>query len=436
MIDANLPENNRQRIVIVGAGFAGLNLAFKLRKSDYQIVLLDVNNFHQFQPLFYQVAMSGLEPSSIIFPLRKIFQKNDNVHIRIGKMLSVDAGTNKIDTTIGEIAYDHLVLATGTRTNFYGLETIQERAFSLKSISESIYLRNNILINLEKALLETDPVKRKEYLSIVIVGGGPTGVELAGALAEMKKFIFPKDYKELDINEVEIHLVQAGDTLLAGMEEKSRDAALRFLEKMGVNIHLGVAVDNYDGLTAQLGNGKTISTHNLIWVAGVKPAIVEGLEEYAGRGDRLIVNEFNKVDGLDNIYAIGDLAYMETETFQNGHPQVAQVAIQQSKNLAKNFKNQAKGKTLKEFVYKNKGILATVGRNKAVADLPKFSFTGFFAWVLWLGVHLFSLIGVKNRIFVMINWIWNYISYDQSLRLIIRPYLKMKKNPSEQVIIE
>lgn len=436
MVDANLPTSDKPRIVIVGAGFAGLNTAFKLRNSDYQIVLIDVNNFHQFQPLFYQVAMAGLEPSSIIFPLRKIFQKHDNVHIRIAEMLSVDPEAKKIDTNIGEIDYDYLVLATGTTTNFYGMENIRERAFSLKSISESIYLRNNILINLEKALLERDEEKRREYLSIVIVGGGPTGVELAGALAEMKHFIFPKDYKELNSDEVEIHLVQSGQELLIGMEDKSRSDALKFLKNMGVNVHLGVAVKDYDGVKASLSNGETIDTHNLIWVAGVSAEEIEGLEDEAGRGNRLTVDRFNRVGDYEDIYALGDLAFMITEDYEFGHPQVAQVAIQQSKNLADNFKRKLKGKEWKEFKYKNKGILATVGRNKAVADLPRFRFSGFFAWVLWLMVHLFSLIGVKNKVFVMINWMWNYLSYDQSLRLIIRPYIKRKKNPREQIIIQ
>ncbi len=422
MLDANLPKTDKKRVLIVGAGFAGLNAAYRLRNSDYQVVLMDVNNFHQFQPLFYQVAMSGLEPSSIIFPLRKIFQKIDNVHIRIAELLAVNPEQSYVETDIGDIAYDELILATGAGNNFFGMKDIEENAFTLKSVSESIYLRNNILYDFERALTETDMQKRKEYLTIVIVGGGPTGVELAGALAEMRNFILPKDYKEIDPADVEIHLVQSDAELLNGMKDESSKDALRFLEDMGVVVHLDVRVEGYDGTNALLSNGKKIPTSNLTWAAGVKARIILGLEDCVGGGDRILVDRYNRLERHDNIYAVGDLALMLSDEYKRGHPQVAQVAIQQSRLLAANLKRSLKGKKWKSFQYKNKGTLATIGRNKAVADLPSFRFSGFFAWVLWLGVHLFSLIGVKNKLFVMINWLWNYFSYDQSLRLIIRPY--------------
>lgn len=432
MLKANIPELDRERVVIVGAGFAGLNTAFKLRKSSYQIVLLDRQNFHQFQPLFYQVAMSGLEPSSIIFPLRKAFQNYDNIHIRVCSLKSVNPADKTIETTIGPVWYDHLVLAIGATNNFYGMQNVEDCAYTLKSISQSIFLRNNILYNFERALVETSYEIRKEYLTIAIVGGGPTGVELAGSIAEMRNFILPKDYEELNPEEVEINLIQTGNCVLEGMSEKSQEAALKFLRELGVNVRFGHRVTGYDGLYAELDNGNKIKTRNFIWAAGVKARSIPGLENHVGGGNRIIVNEFNRVEGQENIYALGDLAIMKTEDYALGHPQVAQVAIQQSRNLARNLKKAQKGKPFGKFQYDDKGTMATIGRHKAVADLPRWNFSGFVAWILWLGVHLYSLIGLKNRVFVFINWIWNYFSYDQSLRLIIRPYYRTRKKRKEE----
>ncbi len=420
----NIPDSEYPRVVIVGAGFAGFAIAKKLSRKKFQIVLIDKNNFHQFQPLFYQVAMAGLEPSSIVYPLRKAFQNNKNVHIRVAELQAVRAEQHRILTSLGEIYYDKLIIATGVDTNYFGNEKIEQFASPLKSISESLNLRNSILADLEKALMTPGYDERQGYIDIVIVGGGPTGVELAGALAEMKKYILPKDYHELNEKEVDIYLVQSGDHLLQGMSENASKKALGFLQKLGVKVVLNKRVVDYDGSHVIIDDGSKIHAHKVIWAAGVRGKTIEGIDaDSVTWGNRFEVNELNQVKSYPNIYAIGDIAYMETEAYPKGHPQVAQVAIQQANNLARNFIKNSE----KPFKYKDLGSMATVGRNKAVADLPGMRFSGFFAWVLWLIVHLRSLIGFKNKFFVMMNWIWNYITYDQSLRLIIRTHSKAKK---------
>ena len=413
----NLPESSKPRIVVIGAGFAGLTFLNKMKKSDYQLVLLDRNNYHQFQPLFYQVAMAGLEPSSISFPIRKAYQGWNNIFIRVAEVERVDTTKKKIYTDVGYVNYDILVLAHGAQTNFFGNKELEKNTYGLKSVSESLSLRNAILADYEKALTERDFEQRQGLIDIVIVGGGPTGVELAGALAEMKSYILPKDYRELDNQEVDIYLIQSGDELLQGMSRKSSDEARKFLEKMGVHVMTGVRVTDYDGVHVTTSHGQTIRTDKVIWAAGICGADMPGLEpESIGRGRRVKVDQYHLVEGYEDIYALGDIAYMEEDAFANGHPQVAQVAIQQAKNLARNIKKGVK----KPFKYKDKGSMATIGRNKAVCDLPSFSFTGFMAWIVWLIVHLFALIGVKNRLFVFINWVWSYVTYDQSLRIILR----------------
>lgn len=417
---AGIPNNDRKRVVIIGGGFAGLQLAKKLKNSDFQIVLLDKNNYHQFQPLFYQVATSGLEPSAISFPLRKAFQNQKHIHFRIADLEKVDAINNQILTDIGALKYDYLVLAIGADTNYFGNKNIQEKSIPMKSLSEAIHLRNVILTNFEKALNETDEARIESLLNFVIVGGGPTGTELAGALAEMKKNILPKDYPELDFTKMKIHLVEATGKVLNGYSEISSTKGKKYLEKLGATVLLNTFVKDFDGHKVELANGDSLLTDTLIWAAGVKGNPVHGLgSEIIGKGGRLKVNRYNLVEHQSNIYAIGDIALMNTEKFENGHPQVAQVAIQQATLLAKNLKGKAQ--EWKRFKYSDKGSLATVGRNLAVADLPRFSFQGFFAWILWLLVHLMSILGVKNRLFVFINWAWSYFTYDQSLRLLIKP---------------
>ncbi len=424
----NIPETGKKRIVIIGGGFAGLTLARKLARSNYQIVLVDKNNFHQFQPLFYQVAMAGLEPSSIAFPFRKIFQRHKNVFIRVSEVTEVDTAQKRVITAHGYLNYDYLVVAMGADTNFFGNENIAKHAIPMKSVSEALFLRNEVLEDYETSLTIRDYDERQLYIDIVIVGGGATGVEVAGALAEMKKYVIPHDYPELDEEEIDIYLIQSGDRLLKGMSQKASDAALSCLQNLGVKVVLNKRVTDYDGEYIYMKDGSKILTKKLIWAAGITGNTIKGLpEDSLVRGNRLKVNKYNEVEGLEDVYAIGDIAFMPDEKYEYGHPQVAQVAIQQGQNLSKNFKALDKGKERKAFSYNDKGSMATIGRNQAVVDLPKGFFKGSIAWVLWLIVHLFSIIGVKNKIIVFINWIWNYVTYDQSLRLIIRPFKRDKK---------
>jgi NADH dehydrogenase len=423
----NLPESEKKRIVIIGGGFGGLSLARKLAKMDYQVVLLDKNNYHQFQPLFYQVAMSGLEPSSIVFPLRKLFHHCKNVYIRVTEVLEIELDKKRLQTPLGIVNFDYLVIATGARTNYFGNNTLEELTIPMKSVSEALYLRNRILSDYETAHSLTDYDERQGYLDIVIVGGGATGVEVAGAIAEMRNTIFHKDYPELDPGELDIYLIHGADRLLKGMSAQASQKALDFLKGLGVNVELNTRVTAYDGTTVTMKDGSTLKANKVVWAAGITANALKGLPENCSTyGGRLKVNRHNIVEGTENVFAIGDVAYMEEENFPQGHPQVAQVAIQHATHLAKNFKKLQKEEPLKDFSYSDKGSMATIGRHKAVVDLPKWRFQGFFAWIVWLGIHLFQLIGVKNRLFVFFNWVWNYFTYDQSLRLIIRPHTPKK----------
>lgn len=434
---ANIPGINKKRIVIIGGGFAGLKLAKDLRKSDFQIVLVDKHNYHQFQPLYYQVATAGLEPSAISFPLRKTFHDQPHIHFRMANLQHVDFDAKTIVTDIGELTYDYLVLAMGARTNYFGNENLRKYALSMKTVSEAIALRNNIISNFERALNETDPLEVNRLLNVVIVGGGPTGVELAGALAEMKKYILPKDYPELDFSKMSIYLLEASNKILNGYSAASSEKSREYLLRLGVKIQLGTFVKDYDGKTVYLADGKTLPTETVIWAAGVKANAVPGLPaELIGRGNRLKVDSFNRLQGSQDVFVLGDQAIMEIEAYPAGHPQVATVAIQQANLLAKNFQRLLAGESLKPFQYKNKGSLATIGRNLAVADLPGFHFHGFFAWVLWLFVHLMEILGVKNKLIVFINWAWSYFTYDQSLRLLIRPQLPKESQKNALLVAE
>lgn len=424
---ANIKETNQKRIVIIGGGFGGLKLARELSDANYQVVLLDKNNYHQFQPLFYQVATAGLEPSAISFPFRKIFQNTKNIHIRIAEVLKINSEAQQISTNIGIINYDYLVLAIGTNTNFFGNADLMKHASPMKSVSEALALRNTILKNYESALLVDDLETRKGLLNMVIVGAGPTGVEVAGTLAEMKRFVLPKDYPELDFEMMQIHLLEGSPKVLNNMSEEASTKATEYLKKLGVQVSVNTRVKNYDGTNVYLADDTIIRANTLVWAAGVTGNTIEGLNATAmERANRIKVDRYNKVEGYSNIFAIGDIAFMQEPNFPNGHPQVAQVAIQQGNLLAKKFKRILQNKSLEEFKYKDLGSMATIGRNKAVADLPHIKLQGFFAWLIWMFVHLMSIVGLKNRVLIFINWAWNYITYDQSLRLIIEPKKKIK----------
>ncbi|MBL7888604.1 MAG: NAD(P)/FAD-dependent oxidoreductase [Bacteroidia bacterium] len=424
-MQANINKTNLKRIVIIGGGFGGLKLARELSSSNFQVVLIDKNNYHQFQPLFYQVATAGLEPSAISFPFRKVFQNASNVHVRVAEVSRIDAAANRIQTSIGEIEYDYLILAIGADTNFFGNQNMMKYAMPMKSVSEALSIRNTILENYEKALVTTDEQEKQALMNIVIVGGGPTGVEVAGTLAEMKKTVLPKDYPELDFSLMQVHLLEGSGRVLASMSEIASEKAKQYLIDLGVDVSLNARVTDYDGNTVTLTDSPAIHTRTLVWAAGVTGNKIEGLTpEVISRGNRILVDKTNKVNGYSNIFAIGDIAFMKDEAYPNGHPQVAQVAIQQGELLAKNLKALSVGKTMKEFKYKDLGSMATVGRNKAVVDLPKIKFQGFFAWMVWMFIHLMSIVGIKNRLLIFINWAWNYITYDQSLRLIIKSKTK------------
>lgn len=422
---ANIIETSQKRIVIVGGGFGGLQLARKLISSDYQVVLIDKNNYHQFQPLFYQVATAGLEPSTISFPFRKIFQKAKNIHIRIADVKAIRPAENQLDTSIGVVDFDYLVLAIGADTNFFGNERMTKLAYPMKSVSEALGLRNAILQNYEDALSETDPEKKKELMNVVVVGAGATGVEIAGTLAEMRKSILPKDYPELDFNMMQVFLLEGSPKVLNVMSANASEKAEGYLRELGVNVFLNARVKDYDGSSVYLEDGTSIPTKTLVWAAGVIGNKIGGLDPgVIVRANRINVDRNNKVSGYSNIFAIGDIAYMTEPNYPNGHPQVAQVAIQQAVALAAYFKTIQQNKQPREFSYKDLGSMATIGRNKAVADLPHMKIAGFFAWLIWMFVHLMSLVGGKNRLFAFINWAWSYITFDQSLRLIIKPKQK------------
>lgn len=420
-MDINIPRSDKPRIVIIGGGFGGLKLVESICQDTFQTVLIDKNNYHQFQPLFYQVATAGLEPSSIAFPFRKVFHHKKDFYFRLCEVQSIEKANNQILTSIGVLNYDYLIIATGADTNFFNNKEIEQKAFPMKSISEALAIRNSIFEKFELAINAINEIEREKLLNIVIVGGGPTGVEVAGTLAEMKSTILPKDYPEIDFSEMKIVLLEGSPRVLNAMNDVSCNKAKVYLENLGVTVHNNVHVTEYDGEIVQTKEGVSIPTKTLIWSAGIKGNIIKGLEEGSILpGNRYLVNSYNQIDGTENIFAIGDVACMTQESYPKGHPQMAQPAIQQGKNLAKNLKLLIQKKPLIPFVYKDLGSMATVGRNKAVVELPKYKFQGFFAWAVWMLVHLKSILGVRNKFIVFINWVWNYITYNLSLRLIIK----------------
>ena len=426
----NIPQTSFPRVVIVGGGFAGLAMAKGLEKQEIQVVLIDKHNYHTFQPLLYQVATGGLEPDSIAFPLRKRFNDIDNFHFRLAEVTNIDSEQNTIETSIGDLEYDELVIATGSTTNFFGNKNIKKNAMEMKTVPQALNIRSLVFENFEEALLESDLEKRKALMNFVIVGGGATGVELAGALAEMKKGVLPKDYPGLDIRQMKINLIQSSGCLLKGMSAKASEKAEEFLIKLGVDVWKNLRVLDYDGETVTTKGEDHFKAQTVIWAAGVKGEAIKGLraDSLIERANRYNVDTYNKVVGTENVYAIGDIACMKSDAYTYGHPMMAQPAIQQGKLLAKNIIAKLKGKKLKEFKYNNKGSMATIGRNKAVVDLPKWKFQGVFAWFVWMVVHLYSLIGFRNKLIVFMNWAYNYVRFDRETRLIIRPYKNKNEN--------
>lgn len=408
--------------MIIGGGFGGLKLAKGLHDQNFQVVLLDRLNYHAFQPLFYQVATAGLDPGSIAYPFRKIFNPYKNYYFRMAEVNNIDVASQLVNTDIGELKYDYLVIATGATTNFFGNKNLQSLCMPMKTVSEALDIRSLMLQNLEKALLTDNPMDKDSLMGIVIVGGGPTGVELAGALAELKKDILPKDYPDLDMRVMDIHLLDSNERILKAMSEKTSEKALVSLQDMGVDVHLNTRVVDYDGTKITTVDGGELRAAMVIWAAGVKANYPEGLPAEAVATGRISVNEFNGVVGLQNVFAIGDCATMISEKNPRGHAMLAQPAMQQGALLSKNLRALADNKTLKAFEYKNLGTMATIGRNKAVTELPRIKLYGWIAWMAWLFVHVAQLIGFRNKFVVLVSWAQNYLRHSRDLRLIIRPF--------------
>ncbi|MGB3182528.1 MAG: NAD(P)/FAD-dependent oxidoreductase [Cyclobacteriaceae bacterium] len=426
-----IPKSNKPRVVIIGGGFAGIQLSRNLKNKGVQVVMLDRHNYHTFQPLLYQVATAGLEPDSIAGPLRKVIENYEDFYFRLAKVENIDGDNNKLTTSIGDIHYDYLVIANGSKTNYFGNEKKFEKAFPLKQVPQALDLRSHILQNFEQALITEDDAYREELTTFVIVGGGPTGVELAGALGELKKHVLPHDYPELNLDKMKIYLVEGLDRLLMGMSDESGERALEYLKNFDVEVLLNKMVDSYDGQIVRFKGGDTINAKTVVWGAGVQGNIIPGLKEDSIEKSRILVDTANRVQGYDSVFAIGDIALMKSEEWPKGHPMLAPVAIQQGKHLADNIKRLITQKEPKPFTYKDKGSMATVGRNKAVADLPgKTHLGGFIAWLIWMFIHLISIIGFRNKLIVFSNWVWNYFTYDRGTRLIIRPYVQ-GKTPKE-----
>ena len=423
--------NTIKKVVIVGGGFGGINLAKKIwNHPEFQVTMVDVDNYHFFPPLLYQVATAFIEPSSISYPFRRMFEGKNNMRFHYGALEKVNPAQNTIETTTGILEYDYLVLAIGTETNFFGIENVKQHSLPMKSIEDAINLRNHLLLNMEKASLTDDPEEKERHLNIVIAGGGPTGVELAGMLAEMGQTIVRKEYPEIKRGNSRIHLIDASPHLLGPMSKKAQDEALKVLNDLGVQIQLNTLVKDYVDGNVLLGDGSTIPTDSLIWTSGVVARTVPGiLPEQLGHGRRILVDEFNKVKGSKNIFAIGDLCLQTTDkNYPKGHPQLAQVAIQQGNLLGENVKRMEANKELPPFEYENKGSMAIISKYEAVADLPKVSFTGFFAWLIWLFVHIIPLVGFRHKVELAFSWFWSFITNNPTLRLIIRPKKRAECN--------
>lgn len=429
----NIPKSDSPRVVIIGGGFAGIALAKKLGKLPVQLVMIDRQNYHGFQPLFYQVSTGGLEPDSIAYPIRKILKRLKHFYFRWAAVNRVDPDKKQIETDRGSVHYDYLIIATGTRTNFFGNRQIEKHALPMKSVPQALDIRSLALQNLEQADYEQDPDIRRELMNICIIGAGPTGVELAGAFAELKRHVFPRDYPHLEVGDMQIHLFEGADRVLPGMSRTASRKALKFLKGLGVTTHLETLAEGYDGRTLKTIGGQAFETRTCVWTAGVTGAGIPGLPKSAihAKTNRLEVDPYNRVSGVEGVFAIGDIALMRTGDYPEGHPQVAQPAIQQGRQLARNFKRLLQNTPMEPFTYQDKGTMATVGRNRAVVDLPFLQFGGGLAWLIWMFVHLMALVGFRNRVVVFFNWVYNYINYDKAARLILRPLGRESKKGSD-----
>jgi NADH dehydrogenase len=414
-------------LIIIGGGFAGLELIKKLNKKKIKVTVLDKNNYFNFQPLMYQVASGGLGPDGIAYPLRRLISKMPNVAFRMAEVEQIDTPNNTVITNIGSFSYDYLCIATGAQTNFFGNKELETHSMQLKSIPDALDLRSDILQEFEKALSESESGNIERILNFVVVGGGPTGVETAGALAEIKKNVLPADYKELDASKMQVHLIEAAPRVLAAMSEISSKKAKQFLEELGVNVQVATSVQSYDAATGNLtlSSGEILKTDTVIWSAGVKGKTISGIpDEKLARGNRYKVDAYNRIEGYDNIFAIGDISYMTTdEAYPNGHPMVATVAQQQGKLLGKNLVQLLENKPLKPYKYLNLGSMATIGRHKAVFEIFGVKMQGYIAWFAWMFLHLMLLVGFRNRVVVLLNWLWNYLSYSRAIRIITRPFV-------------
>lgn len=414
-----IPPTTSKRIVVIGGGFAGINFVKEMRYTPYQIVMIDRHNYHTFQPLLYQVATAGLEPDSISYPLRRTLSISEDFIFRVAEVKNIVPEKNYIETTLGNIEYDYLVICTGSKTNYFGNRRLEKNTWPMKSVPEALNLRSMIIQNFEDALV-ADAETRKALMHYVIVGAGPTGVELAGALAELKKNAFRSDYPELELDEMEIWLAEADNRVLAAMSPIASQKAQEYLEKMGVKVMLGTKIEDYDGENLVYNGGQTVKASTVIWAAGVAGNFLNGLHgDAVNRGGRIRVDAYNTVIGYDNIFALGDVACMESPSLPKGHPMLAQVAIQQAVNLAENLDRDSDMK--KPFVYNDLGSMATIGKNRAVVDLPHVKFQGVFAWFVWMFVHLLALVGFRNKFITFINWVYSYLKFDKGIRLIIRP---------------
>lgn len=422
-----IPKCDKPRVVVIGGGFAGVQLVKSLKKLPYQVVLLDRHNYHTFQPLLYQVATAGLEPDSIAGALRQLFENHEDFYFRMARVTGIDLEEKKIKTLVGELDYDMLVIANGSKTNYFGDKKMYERTFPMKQVPQALDLRSHMLQNFEQTVMSPDPEEQDRLTNFVIVGGGPTGVEVAGALGELKKHVLPKDYPDIDFDIMKLHLVDGGPRLLAGMSEKASAKAMEYLQEFGIDVRTNTRLADYDGKDVTLTDGTVIPAKTVIWAAGVTGNIIDGLPEGTVERGRILVNEFNQLENYEDVYAIGDIAMMKTAECPNGFPMVAPVAMQQATRLGKNLKLKVRNQEFIPFKYKDNGSMATIGRNRAVVDLPKFHFGGFFAWMVWMFVHLMSIVGFRNRLVVLSNWVWSYITYDRGTRLIIRTFLRNNK---------